>query len=736
MTWDPTRFVSFDTETHLIQPGLAAPPLVCASAAAPDARDEWLAGGVLLDKDDARTLFGELLRDDAIMVLANAPFDFIVMATDAARRGIDLFPAIFAKYERGEVFDILVAEKLHAIAEGTLGTDPRNGGPLRSPSSGKVSNGYYSLDIVADIVLGRTTAKVNDAWRERYAELDGVPIEDWPADARTYPVDDAVNTLDVAVAQVARNRNLHDLAAQVYTDFVMALGAAWGFSVDPAKVAALKAASAAAREAGVGEFQAAGIYRADGTQDMGLTKGKIAAAFGAKGVCATCAGSRKTPTGKGGNLVQCKGCDATGLDLSTASVPRAEKGGVSTSRDTLTESGDEMLMRFGAFGADKKILTTYVPWLEQGIRDGRSIPLNLRPNVLVASGRTSYGGSGDDSDDGTDVSQLLPRKGGVRDCIVARAGFVLVSTDYDSGELITHAQNCLWTPGVGYSRLAEALVKGVKVHNLFAARLAGGITYDDYNARLKADPKKWGDYRQGSKAANFGFPGGMGAPKLVLQKRKDPDLSTVAPDGTKYNGLRFCVILGGEARCGLDMVTVWGQTANGSPRDIAPTCRRCIEVAVGLRNAWFEQWPENREYFQAVKRIVDATGEIVQHVSKRVRGGVWFTNAANGYFQSLLADAAKAAMRRVQRECCDRSLRSPLLGSRVILLAHDELLSEIKADRLHDAAWRQSKIMEEELIRYCPDLAPAVHAEPAAMSYWAKGALRREDSAGRLIVWE
>jgi hypothetical protein len=717
MTYDPARMVSFDCETHLIQDGLLAPPLVCASVAA---LEGGKIQGQILDRDQARTVFARLLRSDAVIVGANIAYDMLIMAVAAARAGEDLIGDIFRAYDEGRVFDVQIAESLHAVAGGHLGKHP-DGSPLRD-AKGRVTT-RYSLDTCVRLTLGRDNAKVNDRWRLRYHELEHLPIAEWPEEAKIYPVDDAVNTLEVALAQVGRNRNLHDLAAQCRAAWALHLGASWGFRVDGVALDVLEARVTEAREAGEEHWKALGLLREDGSQDLSLVRAKVARAYGSTetcpdcgGRCAICDGSGKVPGARGlKKCTECHGdgtprcgmCGSTNLALAAA-VPRTEKGGIAYGRDALRESGDEALMEFADWTEDAKIANVYVPYLRAGV----SAPLNLRPNVLLETGRASYSG----------VIQLLPREGGIRECIVSRPGTVLVSCDYGGLELATHAQSCLWL--VGRSELAKALNGGIKVHDAMGARL-GGISYEEILERNKTGDKKVKAWRQAAKAANFGFPGGMGGPKLVLQQRKQgPD--TTAADGTKYKGLRLCVLLRGALVCGERKITEWKE------RPLPPTCLACVECAEDLRTAWLEQWPENRDYFRGPVSNASDRGWMEQHVSKRIRGGVSFTSAANGYFQGLAADGAKLALYRTSRECyVDRT--SALYGSRVILFAHDELIVEVPEAQAHEAAARVSAVMVQAMREFVPDVV--VTAEPALMRRWYKGAEPKHVD-GRLVPWE
>lgn len=343
----------------------------------------------------------------------------------------------------------------------------------------------------------------------------------------------------------------------------------------------------------------------------------------------------------------------------------------------------------------------------------RTRPINLRPNVLLDTGRASYG----------DVVQLLPRGMGIRECIVARPGYVLASVDYGGLELVTHAQSCLWI--VGWSKLAEWINRegASAAHAALGAQLAG-LPFEEYKSRMKKE-KFLKDCRQAAKPANFGFPGGMGAAKLVLQQRKSGP-NTTGADGKIYKGLRFCIVMDGATSCGTRKITEY------KGRPLPPTCAHCIECAERLRATWFKTFPENKIYFEHVNDTLEASGEVVQHVSQRVRGGLEFCAAANGYFQGLAADGAKLALCRVAREqYVNRG--TALFGTRTILFAHDELVVEMPESIAHEAANRVSEVMVQAMREFCPDVA--VEAPPALMRRWYKNAEPTFEN-GRLVPWE
>lgn len=376
-----------------------------------------------------------------------------------------------------------------------------------------------------------------------------------------------------------------------------------------------------------------------------------------------------------------------------------------------------------------------------------------------------------------EIKEYIPS---LRECFEARPGFLFTSVDYDQGEIITHAQNLIWV--TGRSKLAEALLQGLKVHNLLGASMIG-LSYEEFNLRIKDKVVK--NARQAAKPGNFGLPGGLGAVKLVHQQRNQgPD--TPHPTGPNqiklengdfvngYKGLRFCILMDDAPACGINKTTQW--------RDykITPTCTACIECAIRLKKVWQNQWPEHDKYFKFINQVIDvgqrieqvdldrwpwlkevyspgtqlAPAEIMQHHSGRIRGGVDYCSAANGYFQGLLGDLAKDALCQVSRECYDRTYRvpefrynnsikskyagqqSPLYGSHVLAFLHDEIFGELIEDNAHDAAMRITEVMVDSMRFYCPDLASVAKAPAALMNSWNKLAEPKFNSSGRLIPWD
>lgn len=670
---------AFDTETHRISKGDElictcgrfhglVPPIVVGSFAT--SKDTYAQFAPHLPTSGVwERLQASAARGGSIYV-ANGAYDFGCIATEIP----EALSTIWQWYEEGRVHDVLVACTLNAIAEGRLHDGElfmRNGSPAIDPEKGTRTT-RYSLALAAKEWLGREDAKRNDAYRLRYAELESVPMQFWPHEAQQYPLDDARTTYDVASQQLdpfheRPCENLHEVAKQSHTWFCLHLGAVVGFKTDPERVGPLK-----------NRLEDELNKRRERAREMGFMRLETK-----KGVAKYV---------KNTKVIKARVEEAYGVY-----TPKTDTKQTSADRVTLEESADDGLMEFAEISKTEK-LAGYVPVLESGTK----YPVSVRPNVLLSTGRASYEG----------VIQLMPRKGGIRECIKFRG--VGSSVDYSAVELSTLAQVCIWT--VGYSDLAEAINKGLDPHALLGSKLAN-VSYKEFVQRLEAKDAATKDLRQAAKAGNFGFPGMMGAPKFVIAKRKE--------------GSRVCEWFYRDGRCGERKIHEW----YGKPLE-RRLCERCCETAAILKSEYLQMWREVKPYWGYVSAQVDTKGGLEQFISKRFRGLDRAPAAANTLFQGLAADGAKAAVRKLTKEMyLERS--SPLFGTRLMAFAHDETLVDIPdegVDFVYAAARRQATVMVEEMKAYVPDVL--IKAEPALMRYWYKEADPVRDAQGRLIPWE
>lgn len=626
--------LAWDTETWRIVPGRTAPPLVCLSYCWSETRES----GVLSAVEGLALLRRALTDESTILVGHNVAFDACVAcAADAT-----LLPLFFAAYAQGRVRCTMVRELLIAIADGTLET---NGRPKR-----------FSMEAICFDRFGEdlSAEKKADSWRLNYHKLAGVPLDEWPREALDYPVRDAVRTLRMYEAQatdvcpiVHPDGTLTNEGEQTAAAFSLALAGVWGMRTEAEAVEKLAAAFTARSRELETILREEGILRANGVKDTKRVKALVEEAYAALG----------------------------------QDVKRTKTGEVSTERAVLAKTTHRGLLALAESTGVEKMLSTYVPVLLQGART----PINPGWNVLVATGRTSCREPN---------LQNLPRKGGIRECFVPRAGWLYAAADYSTLELCALAQVCLDL--FGWSNMADALREGQDLHVRMAANILG-VPYEEAITRHLAGDEEVAEKRQLAKAANFGYPGGLGAEKF----------QTYARDS-------YGVVID-------------------------------LDTSRDLKGTWLETWPETRQFFDNVNAQLGYRDSFTleQLRSGRLRGEVGYCDGCNSYFQGLAADGAKAAMWLLAQECYlgfgdawprDGRAPSPLYGARMVAFIHDEFLLEVRDDANAGAAGdRLAAVMVEGMARYIPDVP--VKAEPVLMRRWLKGAKTTRDANGTLIPW-
>lgn len=595
---------AIDIESFLIAPGLAAPPLVCVS---------WCNGVEhgLLNHTQGVAFVRELLRGGSLIVGHNIVYDFGVLAGEDE----SLLALIFKAYEQDRIRDTGIREKLVALAEGTMKGERR----FNADGEASFMKKHYRL---SDLVLKYTGRVMNKEtpWRLRFGTLKHIPIRDWPEEARQYAEDDAKDTF---AAYIAQNNHFTQFAPKLIADgtvvnecdqakaaWALNLMRIWGLRTEKSAVEELRSRL---REEITGlqvQLKESGLIRQSGkklSKSMSAIRERIVATYGNR------------------------------ID----EVPRTEKKGLlQTSSTVLRGSRDPLLIKLCEYEETEKILSSFIPTVEQGIK----YPITPSYNELVESGRTSCARPN---------VQQLPRDGDIRGCFIPRTGFVYVSCDYASLEMCSLGQVCLDI--FGESAIADAMKAGRDPHLLVTAQLFG-MSYDEIVALYKAGDKKTKEYRQYAKPVNYGFPGGMGAETFVdyaakqevfislqqSQKLKSYWLKTW-PEMKKYFN--------------------WVGSALGGPGE----------------------------------------GEIRQLRSNRVRYVFTYTSACNTFFQGLAADGAKEACFRVAKECYV-DLKTPLFGCRPVAFLHDEILMEAPEWKASDAAHRLAKVMVDGMQMYIPDI--------------------------------
>ena len=684
--------IGFDTETYLIQPGLLAPRCVCvtlsgqgeppaavtrsSSVVVSDHDSGW--GALLGRKAGAGALLATLQRPEVNLVAHNAAFDVAVACRLLEEElGVDLFHGldkagaplgfgVFDLYDPeaencATIYDTQIREQLLAIAEDRYKFDHRTGKPARFNLAALVLS-YFGIDL-------SPVKKGDDVWRLRYNELDGVPVGQWPLDAQTYAVDDATWALRVAVRQskamnhdgggvlVDSQGHVTDEYQQTAAAFALHLCAIWGVRTDGPMVSDFAAETERAVEEAQEAGRRAGFLRKNGSRDMKKLYAIVSKAYG--GVP-----PRNAPTG------------------------RFPEGSIKTDADTLRDSGSPDLIAYAEGSIHRTTQQRYLPQLQLGTDHA----MTSSPRPLKRTGRCAW----------SDPNQHNPpRRGRYRECHLARPGYLYGSADWSGAELRALAQICLWW--FDHSKMAEAFQVGRDPHMELGAQMLG-VSFEE---ALEHPERK--QARQLSKAANFGFPGGLSSPTFV----------------------KLC------AAQGLDL------SRDGTPEDAEAHAEE-------LKQAWFATWPEVRDYLDEISRMAQGGGfTAVQLCSGRARSGCSYTSGANTYFQGLIADIAKASLWRVTREAYSgvrydapagtvweggtEPTDSPLHGSRPWLLLHDEILIEAPEDSASAAVQRMAAIMVKTAEAYTPDVPH--EAEPALMRRWYKSAEPVWED-GELKPWE
>lgn len=639
------RVIAHDTETVAFRPGVMAPPVVCLQWDEGD-------GGRIEKWETAGARLAAWLRDpDVLIVGHNVAYDLVCEMAQWPELG----PLIWRALAEDRVTDTMARERLVDIGKGQY----------RGKFYGtKFVKRAYNL---GDVAGRRTEYRLNkeDPWRKRYGELRDVPLDAWPnyvspvdgitgLAALEYALLDGVATRAVFFSQEDEDaRYLRNEFEQTRHYFWRQLMAVYGVRTSPEAVGQLARATQIAIDEVKAGLVAAGLVRPDGSRNT-----KVAAAMMER-VCAELGLEvrRNDPTEKM-------------LEKDPAAL-----GSVQLDEDACRATEDEVLKDYAEYTKLLAVQSKDVPLLASAMHLPRHAHWEM-----VESGRTSCSPNW----------QNIRRLKGIRECFIPRQGRVFIQSDYSQLELFTLAQTCYTL--LGHSRLRELLNSGIDPHTDVACQILG-IPYEEGQRRKKLpkeDPlaKEFDDARQTAKVANFGFPGGLGAPKLV-----------------KFAWATYKVKLDEQ----------W--------------------VREVLKPTWFEALPEMKDYFRYINELPEDErgGRTVEQLFVgRVRANCTYCAACNTYFQGLGADVAQRAGWYIARAMYNEP-SSPLYGSRLVNFIHDEFIGEAWEDRAPEAAEEMARLMIKGAKELLPDMEPTT--EPSLMAYWSKDAKTIRDENGRLKVW-
>lgn len=621
----------YDSETYPIKPGLQFPPVVLTQWARPDsaALVPWRLGLDLLREhlEAGGHLAGHAIAFDMGAAIATRP---------------DLAPLIFQAYLEDRIACTVAREKLLRIAQGTAWRYKKHNLP-------EVLNRYKIPHLFQD----GDKAKDGSSVRTKYEQWkDLADPYQMPPEAVRYAVEDVAHGHQLLAAQDALDGGrgwLEDQYRQARADFLLKLISAHGFRVDQAYVEAFRQEVEEEAVRLRDRLKPTGLVRHDNSRDMKKARARMYAACRAAQLPVPL-----TDTG------------VERLKKEEITQEQAEREYTALDKDACKASQDPILIDFARFGSVKTLRSR-----AHRLRLAGDLPIQTSFDALKDTGRTSSRAGkvkpGRKVLAWGDQTQNMHREAGLRECYRARPGHLLVSVDWSAAELSTLAESCVRL-GLG-SRLGEIIRSGKDPHLSFGAAMYGW----EYEWALanKKTVELVKEARQAAKAANFGFPGGLGVTTFRI-----------------WAAVTYDVHLSEEE------------------------ARR-------LRGAWFSWYPEMRGYFAHVNALIESGQPLVQFLSGRRRGGVYYTNACNSYFQGLAADMAKDAGFLLALACyVDRS--SPLYGCRIVNFVHDEYILEVPIARAHECAMAVVEIMEDAGRRWAPSAPPA--AEPALSYRWRKAA--------------
>lgn len=661
---------TFDTETALIKRGRLAPPMACVSGAS----DTEIG---LLHVSEARDYVWRFLNSGDKLVAFNAAFDMAVICAQWP----EMIPLVFEVYKADRVSDPMLREQLRDIAEGSFqwGKDEDD----------ERTRLKYSLE---EIAYRRCRIKLEKGtWQLRFGELIPVPMSSWPREAQQYALLDSCATHEVWRHQTAENaaRGVDyfvDEFRQSRAYFWLHLMGCWGFHTDPASVREFARKTKQNYERLRDELLASGIVREKRTKKK--QNGSIEISYVKKKapVQALVAEEKRrlgqrvpiTKTAEKKLKLLEEALDREPVPARRASLERKIakcQSSITTDKDVCSRAEHPLLKKYAELSHYEHMMKSDVPLLELGTE----YPIQAKFE-LANSGRTRgkiHFGKGN--------TQNWSTSNGMRECARPRPGTVYAIGDYSGFELRTWSQVCLWL--FGQTRMGEMLNRGLDPHLEMASKILH-ISYEEAKADFVQNPKgRVYLPRQTGKVADFGLPGGLGPPKLVDYGRRN------------YN-----VIIE-------------------------------LDEAYRLKEFWLGAWPEAQLYLDRIGEIIESGQSQVQYFkSGRYRGDLNFTECANGWFQALAADAAKAAGFLIAKACYAEP-DSVLYGSRPVMFIHDEFVLEVLDDELaSDKAHELSRLMVVGASPFLPDIPPVV--EPLLSRLWSKSAKPVQDSRGRLVPWE
>lgn len=347
-----------------------------------------------------------------------------------------------------------------------------------------------------------------------------------------------------------------------------------------------------------------------------------------------------------------------------------------------------------------KILSFFNMFKDSAVEGNR---IRSRYGIMTRTGRTSS----------SNINlQQIPNRYDFKTAFRAPKGKLLATIDYSAIELRTLAFIC--ESLFGSSVMGEKIRAGIDLHSYTAATI-NNIPYEEFAANAKE--KKYKAMRQEAKAANFGFPGGLGIDTFiefaelsygVIFKRdqavkfRNDFLRKVFPEVGRYltedplNDLSLN--LGMDYEKVAKVIHQISVSPSLAASMIVSVLKNPQTASAGNRHkvqAVLDQLlflatnppPEAREMVQRDRltpELYDILfGKNAVTTTGRVRAQCTYTQSRNTPFQGLASDGAKLALYRLVKE-----------KIKVCAFIHDEVVCEVESE---EEAQKAKRIMQEEM---------------------------------------